>query len=192
MISATPPILVDPCGVFLILPKGMYISKPTSSTRGHEGVWMSCGADTSLYNKAAVRPAQSSVSHAQRWRLSSTADSNYAVIPNACKRLEADPQHAYRINAPFQIFAMWQAFSWISRLQRFISLLNQYLEWWFDFICMLKSSLLAFTRIQYDCIIRIGCQEKELYCTWETENCTSTTTLLYEQIIIQGSVRHIS
>ena len=28
---------------------------------------------------------------------------------------------------------------------------------------MLKSSLLAFTRIQYDYIIRIGCQEKELY-----------------------------
>ena len=48
-------------------------------------------------------------------------------------------------------------------MQRFISLLNQYLEWWFDFICMLKSSLLAFTRIQYDYIIRIGCQEKELY-----------------------------
>ena len=48
-------------------------------------------------------------------------------------------------------------------MQRFISLLNQYLEWWFDFVCMLKSSLLAFTRIQYDYIIRIGCQEKELY-----------------------------
>ena len=48
---------------------------------------------------------------------------------------------------------------------------------------MLKSSLLAFTRIQYDCIIRIGSQKKELYVTGETENCTSTTTLLYEQII---------
>ena len=79
---------------------------------------------------------------------------------------------------------MWQAFSWISKLQRFISLLNQYLEWWFDFVCMLKSSLLAFTRIQYDYIIRIGCQEKELYVTWKTENCTSTTTLLYAQIPI--------
>ena len=28
---------------------------------------------------------------------------------------------------------------------------------------MLKSRLLAFTRIQYDYIIRIRCQEKELY-----------------------------
>ena len=40
---------------------------------------------------------------------------------------------------------------------------GKYLEWCIDSIFMLKSSLLAFTRIQYDCIIRIGCQEKELY-----------------------------
>ena len=61
-------------------------------------------------------------------------------------------------------------------------------------MCTWKSSLLAFARIQYDYIIRIGCQEKELYVEdgklYKHDHLYCTLKFLYPRCLHKSTATH--